>query len=112
MGCIVKVYNVDFQKLAVIKGTPLGQRLTFNVDEVARIRNQKGIFFADFKVGFLESFTSVERCHFKHGKDIELFGATTGLTEKVLFPPNDTVGQYVEECRNLGVSIKLVRKTY
>ena len=99
MGCIIQAHNVDFQKLARVTGTALGERVSFKVDEVDRIRNQKGIFFADFKVGFLETFTSVERCYFKHGQDTELFGVTVGLTEEVLFPPNDSIFQYVEASR-------------
>jgi hypothetical protein len=99
LGCIIKVHDVDFRAFAKLEGTALGQRVSFKVDEVARIRNQKGVFFADFKVGFLETFTSVERCYFKHGPDSALFGQTAGLTEQDLFPPDDPVAHYVEVCR-------------
>lgn len=104
MGCLIKAHAAAFEQFATQPGTALGERLAFTVDEVPRIRNQKGIFFIDFKVGFLETLTFVERCYFKHGPDSEILGATVGLPEEVLFPPDDSILHYIEANRGAGMA--------
>ena len=98
-GAIIKLSRSDFKRLVPNVATALGMRSAFTLDEVPRIRLQKGVFFNNYKIRMFEILTACTSYHFKHGPDSETFQQTVGLTEQTLFPYDDQIYRFIKTAK-------------
>lgn len=103
-GVIVMLSKPDFEEFATKPHTPLGSRSVLTLDEIPRIRHQKGIFFHSYDLDMFEILTGTTRRYFRHGPDSETFPHTLNLADDILFPVDDQIDQYISASTSSPIS--------
>lgn len=85
-GSVYYVYLSETEQLAPSTDLATGSLIRLGMDDIPRIKKQRGLFMGGFTRSALANLLHIQRYLFRHSEDTHTFIQDTGLTDDELLP--------------------------